>query len=184
MVRTLLVMFGAFVGTMIDNFFAFAAQLGITSRDAHRRLAITQWLGVVTLVAASLAIGTVLAIFPLHVVAVLALAPLALAVHAWRNPGSTEQPTARGIVTTFAVTVALGGDNVAVWTPLLRSDAGVHRLVAVVTLLALDALMVAGAHVLAGHPTAVALGKRVSGRLLPFLYVLLTVVILAECGWW
>jgi cadmium resistance protein CadD (predicted permease) len=139
---------------------------------------------VLGLVAISLAIGTVLAVLPLHAVAVLAIAPLAFAFHAWRRPSSLDAQPRRGVTTTVLVTFALGGDNVAIWSPLLRAAPGWHRIVAVATILLLDALVVLGAAGIARHPRALAVGRRLSARVLPLVYLALAIVILAECGWW
>jgi cadmium resistance protein CadD (predicted permease) len=182
--RVVLVMTGVFFGTMLDNAFAFAAQLVVSPRTQHRRLGVAQWWGVVGLVGVSLAVGTVLAVLPLHAVAVLAVAPLAFAVHAWRRPPEVRATPRRGALTTILVTIALGGDNVAVWSPLLRVATGWYRITAVATLLLLDALLVLVARAFAGHPAVVATGQRVSTRALPLLYLTLAVVVLAECGWW
>ncbi|MDE3007612.1 MAG: cadmium resistance transporter [Acidobacteriota bacterium] len=170
----------AFVGTMFDNFFAFAAQLVVTEAKRHRRVSWAHAFSVALLVVIAAAVGSVLAAVPLRLVGVLAIAPLALAVHAFRHPVTREQYR-RGVVTTFALTLTLGGDNVAVWAPLLRAN-GVARGVATIVIFALwELLFVTSASALAKRENIVRWGTRVAPRVVPWLYLALGVVILVEC---
>jgi len=103
---------------MFDNFFAFAAQLIVTDEKRVRRVNYAQALGVITLLVLAGGIGSLLTPIPLPWVGLLCLAPWALAWHAWRH--RTKEPSQvyrRGALTTFAMTLALGGDNLAVWIP-------------------------------------------------------------------
>jgi cadmium resistance protein CadD (predicted permease) len=112
----------AYVGTMFDNFFAFAAQLVITDRRHYRRIGWAQALGILMLLVVASGVGSLLAPIPTRWIGLLCVAPWALALHAWRH---RDQPAReqfrRGALTTFMVTLALGGDNLAVWIPLLRA---------------------------------------------------------------
>ena len=122
----------AFLGTMFDNFFAFSAQLLVTDEKRVRRVSYAQALGVATLLILAGGIGSLLTPIPLPWVGLLCLAPWALAWHAWRH--RTKEPGEvfrRGALTTFAMTLALGGDNLAVWIPLLRADGFFHAFVTV-----------------------------------------------------
>ncbi|MDE3064953.1 MAG: cadmium resistance transporter [Acidobacteriota bacterium] len=172
----------AFVGTMFDNYFAFAAQLVVTERSRFRRVSWAQALGVASLVLVAGATGSLLAPIPLRWVGLLAVAPWALAAHAWRH--RADEPRAafrRGALTTFAVTLALGGDNLAVWIPLLRAR-GVGAGALTVGVFALwEVLFVATAGALAGHPRVVAWGTRRGPGLVPWVYLLLGVLVLVEC---
>ena len=69
----------AFVGTMFDNFFAFAAQLIVTETNRVRRVSYAQALGVAALLVLAGGIGSLLAPIPLPWVGLLCLAPWALA---------------------------------------------------------------------------------------------------------
>ncbi|MHB8827519.1 MAG: cadmium resistance transporter [Acidimicrobiales bacterium] len=172
----------AYVGTMVDDYFAFAAQLAVTPAARHRRVAWAQVLGVGALVGIAAAVGSALSVVPLRLVGVLAIAPFALAVHAWRrrDEPSREQHR-RGATTTFLATLALGGDNVAVWTPLLRATGVIGALAMLATFAVLEFAFVTSAQALAARAGVVAWGARHSSRLVPIVYGALGVLILIEC---
>lgn len=173
----------AFLGTMFDNFFAFAAQLIVTQRKHFRRVSYAQALGVTTLFVLAGGIGSLLAPIPLPWIGLLCLAPWALAWHAWRHRDKVPSEVfRRGAITTFVMTLALGGDNLAVWIPLLRSDGVFHSLVTVVVFAALELLFIICAQWISGRPGLVAWGSKHAPLLLPWLYFGLGVLILIECG--
>jgi cadmium resistance protein CadD (predicted permease) len=173
----------AFVGTMFDNFFAFAAQLIVTDEQRVRRVSNAQALGVVTLLALAGGVGSLLTPIPLPWVGLLCLAPWALAWHAWRH--RTKEPSEvyrRGALTTFAMTLALGGDNLAVWIPLLRADGLFHAFVTVAVFAGMEVVFLVTARTLTGHPRVVSWGTKHAPAFLPWLYFGLGVLILIECG--
>ena len=171
-----------FVGTMLDNFFAFSAQLVVTTRTRYRRIAWAQASGVAALIVIAASVGSALTPVPQRWIGVLCIAPWALAVHAWRHRGDDATPQfRRGALTTFAVTLALGGDNLAVWIPLLRVGGVVHALITVATFALWELLFVLGAQILTSHPRVVAWGSRRAPSLIPVVYLGLGVMILIEC---
>ncbi len=173
----------AFLGTMFDNFFAFAAQLVVTDRSRYRRVGWAQAIGVATLVLLAGAVGSLLAPIPLPWIGILSVAPFALGLHAWRNrhKPSGEQ-FRRGAITTFTVTLALGGDNLAVWIPLLRANGALHALIAVATFAIWELIFVLSAEALTSRPRVVAWGAKRAPTLIPWVYAGLGVLILFECG--
>ena len=172
----------AFVGTMFDNFFAFAAQLVVTKREHFPRVSWAQGLGVASLVLLAGAISSVLAPIPLRLVGLLFVAPWALALYAWRHRDQEpHEQYRRGTVTTFLVTLALGGDNLAVWIPLLRAGGIVKGLAICGVFLFWELAFLLTAQTLAGRPRVVAWGQRRGPALVPFVYFLLGVLILFEC---
>ncbi len=182
-VTTVVVAAGAFIGTSIDNFIAFAAQLALTDRRRFARASYGQLTGVVTLIVISGGVGTALEAIPLRAVGALAFVPIILAVIAWRKRGDPRHVAKRGAVTTFLITVALGGDNIAVWVPILRAD-GLHRgALAAGVFVALDVVLISLARVTASHPKVIAVSTRWSPRLTPVLYGALAVVIAWQCHW-
>ncbi|HUY42444.1 MAG TPA: cadmium resistance transporter [Acidimicrobiales bacterium] len=170
----------AFVGTMFDNFFAFASQLVATAPERHARVSWAHAISIGVLVLIAAGVGSVLVSVPLALVGVLAIAPWALAWHAFKNP-IVRQQHRRGIVTTFALTFSLGGDNIAVWVPLLRANGVAHGVLTVATFAAWELIFVVFAQALAGHEKVVAWGQRFAPRVVPWLYVALGFVILVEC---
>jgi len=173
----------AFVGTMFDNFFAFAAQLIVTEKKRFRRVSYAQALGVATLLALAGGIGSLLTPIPLPWIGLLCLAPWALAWHAFRHRDrAPHEVFRRGALTTFVVTLALGGDNLAVWIPLLRADGIAHAFVTVVIFAAMDLVFIVSAQWISGRPGLVAWGTKHAPLFLPWLYFGLGVLILIECG--
>jgi cadmium resistance protein CadD (predicted permease) len=172
----------AYVGTMVDNLFAFAAQLSLTTRERFSSVTVAQCAGVVTLVVVAAGVGSTLHIVPLRWVGLLALAPWALAWHQWRHRhDALTASVRRGVLTTFLVTIGLGGDNLAVWIPLLRA-ASVGREFALCVIFAIWQVIFVGASwALATHPRVVSWGQRSGRVVVPWLYLVLGVVILVEC---
>lgn len=172
-----------FIGTMFDNFFAFAAQLVVTERSRYRRIGWAQASGVGMIVILAAGVGSLLAPIPVRWIGLLCLAPWALAAHAWRHRGGeATMQYRRGAITTFTVTLALGGDNLAVWIPLLRANGASHALITIVTFALWEILFVVGAQALTGRPRVVAWGSRYAPDLIPWVYLALGVLILVECG--
>ena len=112
----------------------------------------------------------------------LALAPWALALHAWRRRHEpVRERYRRGATTTFLATLALGGDNVAVWIPLLRATGVEGAITMLATFSVLEFAFVASAQFLTTRPNIVAWGTRHAHKLVPFVYGALGVLILFEC---
>ena len=80
------------------------------------------------------------------------------------------------------MTLALGGDNLAVWIPLLRADGFFHSVVTVVIFAAMELLFIICARWISSRPRVVAWGTKHAPLLLPWLYLGLGVLILVECG--
>lgn len=172
----------AYVATMMDNLFAFAAQLTLTPRERFAAVAVAQSAGVGALVSLSIGVGASLGEIPLRWVGVLALAPWALAWRNWRHRHDlTVASVRRGTTTTFLITLALGGDNLAVWIPLMRVSGAIHEVVICLVFVVCQSLFVTLAWTLAAHPRVVAWGQRGGTYVVPWLYVALGIVILVEC---
>ena len=172
----------AYLGTMVDNLIAFAAQLALTPRERFASVSVSQSAGAAVLVGLAVAVASSLDVVPLRWVAILALAPWGLAWHQWRRPDAAARSSVRrGAVTTFVVTIGLGGDNLAVWIPLLRASGAWHEVGLLVIFILWQAIFVALAWALASHPRVAHWTQRGGARLVPWLYVGLGVAILFEC---
>ncbi len=180
-VTTIAVAVVAFVGTMVDNFVAFAAQLALTEPRRQERAMSAQVLGVVTLIVISAGVGSALAEIPVRWVGLLAALPVALAIHAWRTRHEATRRVRRGATTTFIVTIALGGDNLAVWIPLLRAGGLQRSLLSAGVFILCDVGLVALAKVLISRPRVVGVAEKYAKVATPVLYVTLGFVILWQC---
>lgn len=175
--------FGAFLGTGIDNFFALAAQLVVTDPHRYRRVRYAYVAGMAVLLGFAGAIGSALSIFSIRWIGVLALAPIGLAIAHWLGRSHSLEAQRRGAITTFTVTLALGGDNIAVWVPLLRSQ-GVFRGVTVsLTILVLAMITARSAQQLVARPSLIRFGERWASRLTPYLYLALAGLVMWQCQW-
>ncbi len=173
----------AYVGTMIDNFFAFSAQLLVTDRARYRRVGIAQAIGVTLLFIVAAAVGSVLSTVPAQWSGLFCLAPWSLAWRTWHHRNADERPQfRRGAITTLLVTIALGGDNLGVWIPLLRSENVLHQAVTALVFAGWDVLFLASARALTGHPRVVTWGSTHSRSVTPWIYVALGFLILVESG--
>lgn len=92
-----------------------------------------------------------------------------------------RQEFRRGAFTTLAITVSLGGDNLAVWIPLFRSNDVARALYAIATMVILEIVFVSIARGVASHHRVVQWGNNRSGFFMPILYALLGIAILFEC---
>ncbi len=173
----------AFVGTMLDNFFAFAAQLALTRRDRFKRVSAAQALGVATLVVLAAGVGTLLEQVPTRWIGLLCIAPWALAIHGWRSRAApVHEQYRRGALTTLTLCLALGGDNLAVWIPLLRANGSLHEVLTIAVFALWEAVFIFAAQSIASHPRVISWGTRYGRTLIPWIYLGLGVLILIECG--
>jgi cadmium resistance protein CadD (predicted permease) len=172
----------AFIGTMFDNFFAFAAQLALTERVRFKRVSIAQALGVATLVALAAGVGTLLEAIPTRWIGLLCIAPWALALHGWRHRTlPAHEQYRRGALTTFTLCLALGGDNLAVWIPLLRANETLHELLTIGVFALWEVGFLLCARAIASHPRVISWGTRYGRSIIPWVYLGLGVLILIEC---
>ena len=172
-----------YLGTGLDNAFALAAQLALTDPQRFRRVRYAFVTGMATLVIAAGALGSALSIFSVRWIGLLALAPLGLAVAQWRGESQALDAQRRGAIATFSLTLALGGDNIAVWVPLLRSQGVLRGVTIGVTIVIISIGVARGAQALVARPRVVAWGSRWATRLTPFLYVALSLLVMWQCQW-
>ena len=173
----------AYVGTMFDNYFAFVAQLVVTEPTRYRRVSIAQAVGVAILVIVAAAVGSALTAVPVQWTGLFCLAPWSMAWFRWRHRDEHATETyRRGALTTTAVTIALGGDNLGVWIPLLRTDGVAQGILTVVVFAFFEVLFLLSAQTLTRHPRVSAFGETTARQLVPWIYVALGVLILVESG--
>jgi cadmium resistance protein CadD (predicted permease) len=172
----------AFIGTMFDNYFAYSAQLLITDNKTAKRVRNSQILAIVTLILVATVLGDFLQTIPTRAIGVLAFVPWYFAFHAWQSRNTPQRKVyKRGAITTFLMTFALGGDNIAVWTPLLRSSDNTKKIITIVVFIIWELIFVVSAETLTRHPQVVAWGNKRASFFIPWVYLLLGVMILVEC---
>ena len=202
----------AFVGTNVDNTVVAMAMVAGAPLERARRIAVGQVIGFVVLVVVAAAAAAVLYEFSTAVVGLLGLVPLAIGVRglvglARRHPGGeaeadavpgaqAAQPAAqkrhrrrpeeravgRSLTAAALVTIAAGGDNLAVYIPLFRVGGATNIGVIVAVFTAGEALVTWV--VLAGgrHPRARGAMERLGHVAVPILLCCVGILVLVQAG--
>jgi cadmium resistance protein CadD (predicted permease) len=180
-VVTILVAAGAFYGTMIDNAVALVAQLSLGEQRHIKRACGGQFVGVLCVIVVSIGVAVALQPISTRWIGILAILPLVLAWHAWRHRHDTTRTLGRGAIASFVTTVAIGGDNLAVWIPLLRVLGVPRGAVAVGVFLVGDLTIIFAARAVATHSRVVAFSKSVAPRATPVLFLALAALVVWQC---
>jgi cadmium resistance protein CadD (predicted permease) len=194
----------AFVGTNVDNCVVIMAMVaGAPPQRAHR-IAVGQAFGFAVLVAVSAAAAAVLFEFSTAVVGLRGVVPLAIGLHGlvglarghpdgeaapspatatsrrrrrWRSRPE-QRAVGRSLTAAALVTIASGGDNLAVYIPLLRVG-GATRVGAVVAVFLVGEALVTWL-ILAGggHPKARGVMLRLGHLAVPILLCCVGILVL------
>jgi cadmium resistance protein CadD (predicted permease) len=195
----------AFVGTNVDNCVVTMAMVAGAPLHRAHRIAAGQVVGFVVVVAVSAAGAAVLYEFSPAVVGLLGLVPLAIGVSgllglARRRAGTDSVPAAvptprsrwrrrpedravgQSLTAAALVTVAAGGDNLAVYIPLLRVG-GATNLGAIAAVFVVGEVLVTWL-VLAGgrHPKARQIMLRMGHVAVPVLLCCVGVLVMVQAG--
>jgi cadmium resistance protein CadD (predicted permease) len=196
----------AFVGTNVDNCVVTMAMVAGAPLHRAHRIAAGQVVGFVMVVAVSAAGAAVLYEFSPAVVGLLGLVPLAIGVSgllglARRRAGTDSVPAAaptrrsrrwrrrpedravgQSLTAAALVTVAAGGDNLAVYIPLLRVG-GATNLGAIAAVFVVGEVLVTWL-VLAGgrHPKARQIMLRMGHVAVPVLLCCVGVLVMVQAG--
>ena len=181
-----------FVATNVDEIFVLLA-LFADSRFRARDIVLGQYLGTGALVLVSLVAALLALVIPLEYIGLLGLVPIALGMkelfESWRGDeddvdasvASRSAISAGGrVLAVAAITVANGGDNIAVYTPLFAIRSAVEIALIVVVFAVLTAVFVGAAHWLVHHQALGAPIRHYGHRVLPFVLIALGVWILYE----
>lgn len=182
----------AFAATNVDDIVLITALFALTAgagRLRARDVWIGQFAGLFVLVGLSAAGAFGLLLVPDRVVGLLGLIPLGLGLaglwRALRGRADDDEPPAtlpatRGWTGVAAITIANGGDNVAVYIPFFASaGAGGMAVIAIVFALGVAVLCVAGGW-LGTHPRTVEALERWGHWVVPLVFVALGLAILGE----
>ena len=180
---------GSFVSTNIDNFVVTTAQFSAAPPQRVWRVVAGQFLGFAFIVLVSAAAAGALFELPTRWVGLLGLVPIALGIRGLmalrhRNQAQYDAQTsvAPGLVTAALVTVGNGGDNLAVYIPILRASKLAEGAFFLLCLLVLDALLCAGALLLGRHPRTLVFVGKAGAYLIPVVYCVIGVIVLVRSG--
>jgi cadmium resistance protein CadD (predicted permease) len=199
----------AFVATNVDNVVVAMAMVAGAPLNRAHRIAAGQVFGFVVLVVVAAAGAAVLFEFSTAVVGLLGLVPLAIGVRGLvllaRHPdgessddtprrategttrrrrrfGAEERAVGRGFIAAALVTIAAGGDNLAVYIALVRVG-GATNIGAIVAVFVVGEALVTWL-ILAGgrHPKARAAMQRVGHVAVPILLCCLGILVMVQAG--
>jgi len=191
MLETVVVGIMLYATTNIDDVFLTMAFFADPRLD-RRAVVAGKFLGIGGIVAVSIAAAACAMAVPPEWVALLGLAPLGLGLHrlwsAWRAPpGLTDNddgvPEAAGslvaqICSVAGVTAANGGDNLGVYVPVFTEQFRAIPTFAVIFAI-MTGLWCVGGNLLVNHRLIATTMRRLAGRLLPWVLIVLGISILA-----
>lgn len=188
-IETLIVAVTVFVATNIDDIFLLAALFG-SGKLGAQNIVIGQFVGIAALVGGSALAGLAALTVPPGWISLLGLVPLVLGIRAFiqlyrgedddDDEAAEVATTARRneILAVAGITIANGGDNVAVYIPLFASAPGTIAFHAVV-FTALTGVWCWAGWYLASHKRTGAVIRRYGHILLPIVLVALGLEILS-----
>lgn len=171
---------GVFASTNIDDLFVLVGFFSDRS-FSRRRIIAGQILGIMSIVAISVAVAfATLAFSPAHV-GLLGVAPILIGIgKLWRLGKSEDERQAAtgGVLTVAAVTIANGGDNIGVYTPIFASQGPLEMTGTVAIFAALTLAWCLAALWLVSYAALGGSLRRYGRLVLPFILIGLGVVIL------
>lgn len=182
-----------FASTNVDDIFVL---LGFFTDPKFRakQVVIGQYLGIAALYGVSVLASFLVLVIPAAYIGLLGFAPIFFGLRRlwelWNgvetgdNPEDHEKASVGhgNIVAVALVTIANGGDNISIYTPLFATRS-VYEILAIGCIFAiLTAVWLGAAHSLVNHPTLGAPIRRHGHRVVPFILIALGILILYEAG--
>lgn len=183
-----------FATTNVDDVFVL---LGFFSDpEFHpRQIVIGQYLGIAVLYGVSVLASLLALVVPAAYIGLLGLAPIYLGARrlysVWREGDNDEDesdehtkasPSTGNILTVATVTIANGGDNIGIYTPLFAIRPAVDIAVIGLVFAVLTAVWCLAGHWLVHHPALGAPLRRYGRRVVPFVLIGLGFFILYEAN--
>jgi cadmium resistance protein CadD (predicted permease) len=183
-----------FASTNVDDVFVL---IGLFADPKLRvgQIVLGQYIGIGGLYATSVAASLISLVVPAAYIGLLGLAPIAIGVkkawELWRGSEGQRreaQPAAQGqggagnVVAVAAITLANGGDNISIYTPLFATRSGADIALIGVVFSLMTAVWIGAAHYLTHQRTLGAPIRRYGHRLVPFVLIALGALILHEAG--
>jgi len=182
---------GVFVGTNLDDIIVLTILFLAARADGRARpwqIWVGHYLGIVALVAVSLAAAFGLRSVPEHWIGLLGLLPFTLGTWGLFNAarGRTEHegrsPEATGVGSVIAVTIANGGDNISVYAPMFRVSGMRGSLLSIATFVALATVWCLAGSWLGSHPKIIAVVSRYGHWIVPAVFIVIGATILVGSG--
>lgn len=191
----------AFVGTNVDNGVVTTAMVAAAPLERAHRIAAGQVVGFCSVVVVAAAAALLLFEFSAAAVGLLGFVPLAIGVHGLfglrhRLPGraaqagsprtgrrpATDRAVGRSFTAAALVTIAAGGDNLAVYIPLFH-EGGVANLLAIATVFVAGEVALTMLILTAGrHPQARETMTRLGAVAVPLLLCAVGILVLLSAG--
>src|SRR5690625_1866044 len=192
MLSTIAAAAGLFVATNIDDIVVLTVLFAVAARGTSRlrgwQIVAGQYLGLITLIAVSFLAALGLTIVPDEWVGLLGLIPLAIGVLALvrtlrGNDDEAESALkAVGLLGVAGITIANGGDNIAIYTPVFRTMSTADTLITIAVFLVLLALWCLLARAIGTNEKVTEALEKVEHWLVPVVFIGLGVFILIESG--
>jgi cadmium resistance protein CadD (predicted permease) len=171
----------AFVATAVDGLFSFAGQLALTNTSRIRRVCVAHAAAMVVLLGISAGIAASLSPVPVRWVGVVALALVGLAIHAIQQRRVLREQFARGVFTTFTMTLVYGAAVLVTWVALLRANGVAHGAIMAGAFCVVEVAFINIAKALRGRTRLIAWGRAHTQVLVPIADLVLGVLIVWEC---
>ncbi|WFU09005.1 cadmium resistance transporter [Rhizobium sp. CB3090] len=182
-----------FASTNVDDIFVL---LGFFAdrKFRTRQIVIGQYLGIAALCGASALASLISLVVPAAYIGLLGLVPIFLGLKTLRtlrqgseaedNPEDHEKASIGhgNIMAVATVTIANGGDNISIYTPLFATRTIDEIAIIAIVFALMTALWLSAAHFLVNHPTIGSPIRRYGHRIVPFVLVALGILILYEAG--
>lgn len=180
-----------FASTNVDDIFVL---LGFFADRKFRakQIVIGQYLGIATLYGFSVVASLLVLVIPATYIGLLGFAPIYFGLRRlwelWKGTDTDDDPedhskAAAGhgnIAAVTLVTIANGGDNISVYTPLFATRSAYEILAIGFIFAILTAIWIAAAHSLVNHPKLGAPIRRYGHRVVPFVLIAIGILILHE----
>ncbi|HEX4721234.1 MAG TPA: cadmium resistance transporter [Pseudonocardiaceae bacterium] len=182
----------AFVGTNMDDFVVLLLLVLGTARDqtAWHQIVIGQYIGFCVLLVAGLAGAALFGLIGTQWIAVLGALPIALGLNGFRRAirHSDDQPNDNrftgGVLQVAVVTVANGGDNISVYTPLYRELTAGSKVIASGAMLVMLGIWCAAALIVGHHARLIPGIVKIGRWLTPSVYVVIGVLVVLRAAVW
>lgn len=194
MLSTIAAAVGLFVATNLDDIVILTVLFAIAARGTSQlrgwQIVAGQYLGLITLIAVSFVAALGLTIVPDEWVGLLGLIPLAIGVLALVRTlrGKDDDDEAEsalkavGLLGVAGITIANGGDNIAIYTPVFRTISTTDALVTIAVFLVLLALWCLAARAIGSNEKVTEGLEKVEHWLVPVVFIGLGIFILIESG--